>query len=193
MSVGCIFAPRGSDSLPCGEGFPELGIPTCLVQPDDSLIKERNSRRENLHPFKILFLHFNYLSELRAAMMTARGIRLVLPFLGRGARSFATVRQANQPTIVRLSSSEIKSLKLDDRNLEKAVRHVHQDGLVVVEDVVPHEHIDFLNKKMVEDARTLQARGEDGPFNYNQGNLQQDAPPVAKYFFPSIFTSMFST
>jgi hypothetical protein len=66
---------------------------------------------------------------------------------------------------------------------------MHRDGLVVVEDVVPHQDIDILNKKMIEDAHTLQARGDKGPFNYNKGNIQQDAPPVAEYFLPSIFTS----
>jgi hypothetical protein len=66
---------------------------------------------------------------------------------------------------------------------------MHRDGLVVVEDVVPHEDIDILNKKMIEDAHTLQARGDKGPFNYNKGNIQQDAPPVSEYFSPSIFTS----
>jgi hypothetical protein len=70
-----------------------------------------------------------------------------------------------------------------------AVRGVHLDGLVVVEDVIPHEHLDHLNIRMVEDARILQARGEDGPFNYNVGNIQQDAPPYAEYFHPSVFTS----
>lgn len=108
-----------------------------------------------------------------------------------GVRTFATVRTATPPAVVRPSLSEINESKLNDRNLEIAVRHVHQDGLVVVEDVVPHDHLDYLNEKMVEDARALQARGEDSPFNYNQGNLQQDAPPVAKYFLPSIFTSKF--
>ena len=107
-------------------------------------------------------------------------------------RSFASLtatRHPRLPAVVRPSASEIENKSLDARNLEIAVRHVHQDGLVVVEDVVPHEHLDSLNAKMVEDARILQARGEDGPFNYNQGNLQQDAPPVSKYFYPSIFTS----
>lgn len=110
-------------------------------------------------------------------------------------RSFASLtRSAPQlstsPFVIKPSKQEIKDQTLGPRNLEAAVRHVHQDGLVVVEDVVPHDHIDFLNEKMGQDARTLQARGEDGPFNYNQGNLQLDAPPVAEYFSPSIFTSM---
>lgn len=93
------------------------------------------------------------------------------------------------PAVVRPSAGEIKNARLDERSLEKAVRHIHQDGLVVIEDVVPHEDIDQLNTKMVQDARVLQDMGDKGPFNYNQGNLQQDAPPVAEFFYPSIFTS----
>lgn len=93
------------------------------------------------------------------------------------------------PAVVRPSAGEIKSARLDERSLEKAVRHIHQDGLVVIEDVVPHEDIDQLNTKMVQDARMLQSMGDKGPFNYNQGNLQQDAPPVAEFFYPSIFMS----
>lgn len=94
------------------------------------------------------------------------------------------------PTIIRPSATEIKNNRLDEQNLEIAVRSLHQDGLVVVEDVVPHEYIDHLNAKMTEDALALQARGTDGPYNYNLGNLQQDPPPWAEYFHPSIFTSM---
>ncbi|GAW25377.1 putative phytanoyl- dioxygenase [Rosellinia necatrix] len=46
---------------------------------------------------------------------------------------------------------------------------------------------------MIEDAAVLQARGKDGPFNYNTGNIQQDAPPYAEYFHPSIFTNPIAT
>lgn len=114
----------------------------------------------------------------------------ILPALTRCVRTFATVSHSPQPGVVRPSAQEVNKMALDSRNLEKAVRHMHRDGLVVVEDVVPHEDIDLLNKKMIEDAHTLQARGDKGPFNYNKGNIQQDAPPVAEYFKPSIFTSM---
>lgn len=113
----------------------------------------------------------------------ARSVPLI-----KGVRFFASL-SPTQPGVVKPSSAEIKKHQLDARNLEKAVQHVHQDGLVVIEDVIPHEHLDFLNKKMVEDAHTLQARGDKGPFNYNKGNIQQDAPPVAKFFSPSIFIS----
>ncbi|KAK4545014.1 hypothetical protein LTR36_003565 [Oleoguttula mirabilis] len=40
---------------------------------------------------------------------------------------------------------------------------------------------------MVQDARALQARGKDMPFNYNVGNIQQAPPPVREHFHTSIF------
>jgi hypothetical protein len=110
-------------------------------------------------------------------------------------RSVLQQRQLSTPSlpgVVRPSAEEVRSKKLSERNLELAVRSLHLDGLVVVEGVVPHEHIDHLNTKMVEDARVLQARGENSPFNYNRGNVQQDAPPYAEYFYPSIFISWFT-
>lgn len=122
-------------------------------------------------------------------MASVLGVRTIASVLARGTRSFTSARHAAQVAVIQPSVSEIQNLSLDDRNLEKAVRHLHQDGLVVVEDVIPHEHLDILNTKMVQDALELQARGDKGPFNYNRGNIQQDAPPVAQYFFPSIFTS----
>ncbi|OAQ59850.1 phytanoyl-CoA dioxygenase (PhyH) domain-containing protein [Pochonia chlamydosporia 170] len=107
-------------------------------------------------------------------------------------RSMATLATP-KPMIIVPSAKEIQNAALDARNLEKAVRHVHRDGLVVINDIVPHAHLDHLNNRMVQDARVLQARGKDGPFNYNQGNLQQDAPPVAEFFQPSIFTNPIAT
>ena len=121
-------------------------------------------------------------------MLALSHFKPLVPSLGKGVRSLASV-STPQVGIVKPSLSEIGNLRLDARNLEKAVRHVHQDGLVVIEDVVPHEHLDHLNVKMVKDSETLLARGDKSPFNYNKGNIQQDAPPVANYFHPSVFTS----
>lgn len=115
-----------------------------------------------------------------------------------GTRTLSSIASAGIPSprqwqsapfIVRPSTQEVRNSSLDARNLEHAVRSIHRDGIVVIKDVVPHELLENLNEKMMADARVLQARGKDGPFNYNLGNLQQDAPPVAKYFHPSIFTS----
>ncbi|KAK7746216.1 hypothetical protein SLS62_009432 [Diatrype stigma] len=112
-------------------------------------------------------------------------------------RACASIAQARRlsstPTVINPSKPETAGGALESRNLEKVVSAIHRDGLVVVEDVVPHDILDHLNKKMVEDARTLQARGEDGPFNYNLGNLQLDAPPVAEYFNPAIFANPIAT
>ncbi|KAH7013264.1 hypothetical protein EDB80DRAFT_367111 [Ilyonectria destructans] len=111
----------------------------------------------------------------------------------KGRRFFASATHSMLPAVIRPCKAEIEGLALNSRNLETAVRHMHEDGLVVVEDVVPHEHLDFLNRKMVHDAQVLQNRGENGPFNYNKGNIQQDAPPVAEYFFSSIFANPIAT
>jgi hypothetical protein len=105
-------------------------------------------------------------------------------------RSFATASLSfTHPAVVRPSPSEVNEGRLDARNLEAAVRHLHQDGLVVVEDVISHQSLDHLNEKMVRDARILQGRGKNSPYNYNPGNLQQDAPPVLEFFDLSIFAS----
>ena len=102
-------------------------------------------------------------------------------------RTFAMPSASMLPTVVKPSPDEVANERLGERNLEKAVRSLHEDGLVVISNVVPHGDLDQLNQKMVEDARTLQARGKDMPYNYNVGNIQQDPPPIKKYFHNSIF------
>jgi hypothetical protein len=174
--------------------FSELGKPTS----PSLLITSINE--EVFSPLRIsktvLQSHINYFqlpsyTPLRSFIML-RAQKLSSAFT-KHTRTFATVTQPPQVGVVRPSAQEVKNWTLDSRNLEKAVRHMHRDGLVVVEDVVPHEDIDILNKKMIEDAHTLQARGDKGPFNYNKGNIQQDAPPVSEYFSPSIFTSKYAS
>ena len=90
---------------------------------------------------------------------------------------------------IKVSAGESKEGRLTERNLELAIRHLLQDGLVVVENVIEHDVLDKLNTKMVADARLLSGRGENSPYNYNKSNIQQDAPPIARYFDRSIFFS----
>ncbi|KAI6366849.1 hypothetical protein MCOR25_005065 [Pyricularia grisea] len=132
--------------------------------------------------------------QVRAARLLLRQHPLALTQTS-CRRTMITISQkpTTEPVVIKPSAVEIKNNILSSRNLELAVRHLHADGLVVVEDAVPHADLDALNAKMVPDARYLQSLGEDGPFNYNQGNLQQDPPPVAEYFFPSIFTNKMAT
>lgn len=129
--------------------------------------------------------------------LAARPARSCHPALGM-RRAYAVSAQeqhrqppqaADQPTVIRPTAAEVAAQALSARHLEAAVRALHADGLVVVEGVVPTEPLDRLNARMVADARTLQARGDKGPYNYNQGNLQLDAPPVAEFFDPAVFAS----
>lgn len=91
------------------------------------------------------------------------------------------------PLTIKPHQDELDAGRLGERNLERAMKSLNEDGLVVVSNVIPHTHLDRLNAVMIQDARTLQARGKDGPFNYNMGNIQQDPPPVRAYFESSIF------
>jgi hypothetical protein len=84
-----------------------------------------------------------------------------------------SARRASQfsplPKIVHVSSQEKKSGSLTWENLELANRALHHDGLVVLENAISHSKLDILNRKMVEDAKTLQAAGDESPYNYNKG------------------------
>jgi hypothetical protein len=97
-------------------------------------------------------------------------------------------RLPSTPISIIPSPAELKNGRLDQRNLEIAVRAIARDGLVVLEDLVDHATLDRLNVKMVEDAYELQGR-KDSPFNYNKGNIQQDPPMTGEWFSESIYTS----
>ncbi|KAF2645554.1 phytanoyl-CoA dioxygenase family protein [Massarina eburnea CBS 473.64] len=92
------------------------------------------------------------------------------------------------PITITPSSSEIKNRALNQKSLEIATRALARDGLVVIEDLVPHSVLDSLNEKMVKDAYELQNR-EDSPFNYHRGNIQQDPLMTKDFFFEDIFTN----
>jgi hypothetical protein len=93
------------------------------------------------------------------------------------------------PVSIRASQAETQKGRLSPQNLEIAIRTLHHDGLVVIENVIDHEKLDALNEVMVRDAFVLQAKKESSPFNYNKGNIQQDAPPIRKHFDTQIFMS----
>ncbi|OJZ83144.1 hypothetical protein ASPFODRAFT_209974 [Aspergillus luchuensis CBS 106.47] len=100
---------------------------------------------------------------------------------------------SSHPVSIRPSTTEIQNAQLSPQNVEVAMRSLHRDGLVVVENVIPHDSLDKLNEKMVEDAYTLRDKKGDSPFNYNPGNIQQDAPPVLEHFDPKIFLNPIAT
>lgn len=83
------------------------------------------------------------------------------------------VRQNTSTEPVRISPtrSEVKAGKLSPQNLEVVIRALHEDGLIVVENVFDHMRLNKLNERMVKDAYELRAR-KDSPYNYNKGNIQ---------------------
>lgn len=102
--------------------------------------------------------------------------------------SLPTPHLSSTPISIVPSASEVKAGRLNQRNLEIAIRALSRDGLVVLEDMVDHAVLDRLNKKMVQDALELQAR-KDSPFNYNKGNIQQDPPMTNEWFSDEIYIS----
>ncbi|MCG9896152.1 MAG: phytanoyl-CoA dioxygenase family protein [Fimbriimonadaceae bacterium] len=81
---------------------------------------------------------------------------------------------------IRPSEAEKSAGSLTPENLAKAREALIQDGLLVLEEVVPLEIIEPLRDRMIRDAELLLAR-PDRPFNWNTGNLQQN-PPVELEF-----------
>ena len=96
----------------------------------------------------------------------------------------------SHPITIQPSKAELENGKLSERNLEISTRALHRDGLVVLEDMVPHAILDRLNQKMIKDAYELQGR-KDSPFNYNKGNIQQDPPLTQEWFSDEIFLSKY--
>jgi len=90
---------------------------------------------------------------------------------------------------IKPTASELASARLSQRSIQTALEALHHDGLVVVEDAVDLAAIDKLNAVMERDTRVLMARGKDGPFNYNLGNLQQCPPLDPEVFAGSIFAN----
>ena len=92
------------------------------------------------------------------------------------------------PISITPSVFEVSEGRLTSPNLEIALRALARDGLLVLENMIPHSTLTKLNTKMVQDAYHLQSR-KDSPFNYNKGNIQQDPPMTAEWFEGAIYTS----
>jgi hypothetical protein len=117
--------------------------------------------------------------------MSARAFRSCTRFgvnYSRFTRPASTISQSlpSIPISVQVSPQEVASQSLTWRNLELATRALHRDGLVVLEDVIDHSKLDFLNRKMMEDAQTLRAAGDKSPYNYNKGSAFAFILQIAK-------------
>ncbi|KAF2738928.1 phytanoyl-CoA dioxygenase family protein [Polyplosphaeria fusca] len=99
---------------------------------------------------------------------------------------------SSEPVSIKLSENEVKNGSLSQVNLEIAIRALRRDGLIVVEDLVPHHILEALDKKMVKDAYALQAK-KNSPYNYNKGNIQQDPLLTDEFFYEEVFLNSIVT
>ena len=113
---------------------------------------------------------------MASILSNARGVSTLGRHVSRYATHASNAVLSSLPISVRVSPKEVSSRSLSWQNLELAVRALHRDGLVVLEDVIDHSKLDFLNVKMVEDARILQSMGDASPFNYNRGSVPAHSP-----------------
>jgi hypothetical protein len=75
----------------------------------------------------------------------------------------------SSPISITPTTEELAEGKLTARNLERAIYALHFDGLLVLENVVNHGHLDELNTYMLRDTQYVADLGENSPYNYHKG------------------------
>ncbi|MEE2659182.1 MAG: phytanoyl-CoA dioxygenase family protein [Candidatus Latescibacterota bacterium] len=80
--------------------------------------------------------------------------------------------------------------RLAQESLTQAVVSLCEQGFVVVNDVVAHDHLNFLRERMEEDLKQLREVPEV-PHNFVWGNIQQDPPPLPQYVFRDVVANPF--
>ncbi|WDK09952.1 phytanoyl-CoA dioxygenase [Colletotrichum graminicola] len=93
-----------------------------------------------------------------------------------------SVTTTTTPAVIRLSDGEIRDQALSPRNLELAVRHLHADGLVVVQDVVPLADVDALNSRWSRTRCTSSPSGTRGPSTTTWATCSRTLPPWRSTF-----------
>lgn len=89
---------------------------------------------------------------------------------------------------ISVSPKEIAADKLTPTHLSHAATALREEGYVVLENVISHDHLDILHVKMEEDLQTL-LTARKLPHNFLRGHLQQDPPPFAPYVFRDIVSN----
>ena len=73
-------------------------------------------------------------------------------------------------------------------HLQQAVHALHEDGYLILNELLDRSHMALLAEKMIADAQGILSR-DDVPFNFNRGNIQQDPPPFHPYLFKEILVN----
>ena len=92
---------------------------------------------------------------------------------------------------ITLSKKERADSTLSTANLERVVTAIREDGFVLIEDIVAHDHLDQLHERMDEDAQKLIAAERWGGAGGVTGHLQLGAPPLAPFVFRDIVANPF--
>ena len=87
---------------------------------------------------------------------------------------------------ITVQPEELASGKLTDAHVEQAVKAIHVDGYVVLENVIHHDHLDMLRERMDADSQILINAEKWGGAGRLIGHLQQGPPPYSPYIFRDI-------
>ena len=88
---------------------------------------------------------------------------------------------------IKVSSEELTKRELSVSHLKKAIDAIHEEGYIILGNIVPHNHLDLLNEKMTQDSHTIVSSNSDRwEGRRTIGHLQQGAPPFTPYIFPDI-------
>jgi hypothetical protein len=92
---------------------------------------------------------------------------------------------------ITIGPEELKAGKMTPAHLQAAVEAIRTDGLVVLENIVSHAHLDILRERMDEDSQKLIDVEKWGGAGQIKGHLQQGPPPFAPYIFSDIVANPF--
>lgn len=84
-----------------------------------------------------------------------------------------------------VEESDRRAGGLAPERLRAALDALRTDGMVVLADVVDLDHLDALHERLLSDLALLRSR-PDAPYNWTQGNIQQDPPPFEPYLFEDV-------
>ena len=92
---------------------------------------------------------------------------------------------------ITLSKQEPAAEALSSANLNRAVSAIRNDGYVVLEDIVAHDHLDQLRERMDRDSQQLVAAEQWSGAGGLPGHLMLGPPPFAPFVFRDIVANPF--
>lgn len=89
---------------------------------------------------------------------------------------------------ISITAAERTAERMSADKLTQAAEAIRQNGYVIIEDIIDHDHLDILCQKMTEDTHQIVAAQEQGESvsGWKKGHLQQRPPPNLPYIFRDI-------